>query len=37
LELAAQRIRAYHEKQLPENRDETDDLGVRMGAKVARG
>ena len=33
LELAAQRIRAFHEKQLPKNRDETDDLGVRMGAK----
>jgi len=33
LELVAQRIRAFHEKQLPKNRDETDDLGVRMGAK----
>jgi histidinol dehydrogenase len=33
LEFAAQRIRAFHEKQLPKNRDETDDLGVRMGAK----
>jgi len=33
LELAAQRIRAFHEKQLPKNRDETDDVGVRMGAK----
>ena len=33
LELAAQRIRAFHEKQLPKNRDETDDLGVRMGAR----
>ncbi|MBX9642828.1 MAG: histidinol dehydrogenase [Novosphingobium sp.] len=33
LELAAQRIRAFHEKQLPKNRDETDDLGVRMGSK----
>ena len=32
LELAAQRIRVFHEKQLPKNRDETDDLGVRMGA-----
>lgn len=32
LELAAQRIRAFHEKQLPKNRDETDELGVRMGA-----
>jgi histidinol dehydrogenase len=33
LELAAQRIRAFHEKQMPRNRDETDELGVRMGAK----
>ncbi|MCC6925995.1 histidinol dehydrogenase [Novosphingobium sp.] len=33
LELAAQRIRAFHEKQVPKNRDETDELGVRMGAK----
>lgn len=33
LELAAQRIRAFHEKQLPKNRDETDELGVRMGAR----
>ena len=33
LELAAQRIRTFHEKQLPKNRDETDELGVRMGAK----
>ncbi len=33
LELAAQRIRAFHEKQLPRNRDETDELGVRMGSK----
>ncbi len=32
LELAAQRIRAYHEAQLPENRDFTDDAGVRQGA-----
>lgn len=32
LELAATRIRAFHEKQLPANRDETDDAGVRMGA-----
>ncbi len=32
LELAAARIRAFHEKQLPANRDETDDAGVRMGA-----
>jgi len=32
LELAASRIRAYHEAQLPENRDYTDDAGVRLGA-----
>lgn len=33
LELAAQRIRAYHESQKPENRDYTDEAGVRLGAK----
>ncbi len=33
LELAAQRIRAYHEAQLPENRDYTDAAGVRLGAR----
>lgn len=32
LELAAQRIRAYHEAQLPQNRDYVDDAGVRLGA-----
>lgn len=32
LNLAAKRIRAYHEAQLPENRDYTDDAGVRLGA-----
>jgi histidinol dehydrogenase len=32
LELAARRIRAYHEAQLPEDRDYTDDAGVRLGA-----
>lgn len=32
LELAAQRIRAYHESQRPENRDYTDDVGMRLGA-----
>ena len=32
LDLAAARIRAYHEAQLPENRDYTDDAGVRLGA-----
>jgi histidinol dehydrogenase len=33
LELAAQRIAAYHEAQLPEDRDYTDEAGVRLGAK----
>ena len=33
LELAAKRIRAYHEAQLPADRDETDHHGVRMGAR----
>ncbi len=33
LELAATRIRAYHEAQLPEDRDYTDAVGVRLGAK----
>ncbi len=33
LELAASRIRAYHEAQLPADRDYTDDAGVRLGAK----
>ena len=33
LELAAGRIRAYHQAQLPENRDFTDAEGVRMGAR----
>jgi histidinol dehydrogenase len=32
LELAAERIRAYHLAQLPEDRDYTDDAGVRLGA-----
>jgi histidinol dehydrogenase len=32
LELAAQRIHAYHVAQLPENRDYTDEHGIRMGA-----
>ena len=32
LELAAQRITAYHTAQLPQNRDYTDDAGVRLGA-----
>lgn len=33
LELAAQRIRAYHEGQKPADRDETDRHGVRLGAR----
>jgi len=33
LELAATRIRAYHEGQLPQDRDYTDDLGMRLGAR----
>lgn len=32
LELAAERIRAYHAQQLPANRDYVDDAGVRLGA-----
>lgn len=32
LELAAERIRDYHKAQLPENRDYTDAVGVRLGA-----
>lgn len=32
LELAAQRIRAFHEAQKPANRDMTDEAGVRLGA-----
>ena len=32
LELAASRIRAYHEAQLPNNRDYTDAEGARLGA-----
>lgn len=33
LELAAERIAAYHAKQRPEDRDETDAAGVRLGAR----
>ncbi|HET9510272.1 MAG TPA: histidinol dehydrogenase, partial [Sphingomonas sp.] len=33
LELAAERIAAYHAKQVPADRDETDDAGVRLGAR----
>ncbi|WP_298302181.1 histidinol dehydrogenase [uncultured Erythrobacter sp.] len=32
LQLAADRIRAYHEAQLPKNRDYTDETGARLGA-----
>jgi histidinol dehydrogenase len=32
LELAAQRIRAYHESQKPEDRDYVDETGMRLGA-----
>ena len=33
LELAASRIRAYHQRQLPADRDYTDATGVRLGAR----
>lgn len=33
LELAAERIAAYHEKQRPQDRDEVDEAGVRLGAR----
>ena len=33
LELAAERIRAYHAAQKPEDRDHTDETGVRLGAR----
>ncbi len=33
LETAAARIRAFHEKQLPEGFDYTDDIGVRLGMR----
>lgn len=33
LKLAAARIRAYHEGQLPEDRDYTDEIGMRLGAR----
>ena len=33
LTLAAERIAAYHAKQVPEDRDETDAAGVRLGAR----
>lgn len=33
LETAAARIRAYHERQLPEGYDYVDDVGVRLGSR----
>ncbi|WP_326522753.1 histidinol dehydrogenase [Sphingomonas sp.] len=33
LELAAERIAAYHASQIPEDRDEVDAAGVRLGAR----
>ncbi len=33
LDIAAERIRSYHSAQLPEDRDYTDDTGVRLGAR----
>ena len=33
LDLAAERIRAYHEHQLPRDRDWTDAIGMRLGAR----
>ena len=33
LDLAAARIRAYHERQKPTDSDYTDDVGVRLGAR----
>jgi histidinol dehydrogenase len=33
LELAAERIRAYHQAQLPQDRDFTDGVGARLGAR----
>ncbi|MGI8943961.1 MAG: histidinol dehydrogenase, partial [Qipengyuania sp.] len=33
LELAARRINAFHEGQLPQDRDYTDDAGVRLGSR----
>jgi histidinol dehydrogenase len=33
LNFAATRIRAYHKAQLPDNRDYTDNVGVRLGAR----
>ena len=33
LQLAAERIRVFHESQLPEDRDTTDAIGMRLGAR----
>ncbi len=33
LETAAARIRAYHEGQMPQDRDYTDEIGMRLGAR----
>ena len=33
VELAAERIRTYHQAQLPEDRDYRDDTGTRLGAR----
>jgi histidinol dehydrogenase len=33
LELAAQRIRAWHEAQMPQDREITDEAGLRLGAR----
>lgn len=33
LQLAADRIRAYHEQQLPADSDRTDSIGMRLGAR----
>jgi histidinol dehydrogenase len=33
LELAAERIAAYHIKQIPQDRDEIDSAGIRLGAR----
>lgn len=33
LQLAADRIRAYHEQQLPQDSDRTDSIGMRLGSR----
>ena len=33
LETAARRIRAYHERQLPQDSDYTDEIGMRLGSR----